>query len=102
MHSLLGVAPAGKADAGFTVRLERSGKTLQVAPGKTILQVLQENGVAVDFSCMEGSCGLCTTGVLEGEPDHRDEVLTKEERRRGDQMAICVSRCRGDLLALDI
>lgn len=97
-----GAGAAAEGSSGFAVRLARSGRTLQVAPDKTILQVLQENGVVVDCSCMEGVCGLCITSVLEGEPEHRDEVLTDEEKARGDQMTICVSRCRGELLVLDI
>ncbi|MFZ5778631.1 MAG: PDR/VanB family oxidoreductase [Pseudomonadota bacterium] len=83
-----------------TVRLARSGKTLEVPAGKSILQVLTENGVAVDSSCMEGVCGLCATRVLEGEPDHRDEVLTEDEHR--NLMTVCVSRARGGSLVLDL
>jgi len=88
--------------APFTVRLARSGKTLEVPADKTILQVLLENAIVVDSSCMEGVCGLCATRVLEGEPDHRDEVLSDEEKRRCDVMTVCVSRARGRLLVLDL
>lgn len=97
--------PAGEApggDAAFEVRLSRSGQTFEVPPGKTILQVLLENGIVADCSCMEGICGICVTRVLEGEPDHRDEFLTEEEKRPGDQMTICVSRARSRLLVLDL
>jgi hypothetical protein len=38
--------------------------------------------------------------VLEGEIDHRDELLTDEER--ADSMLICVSRARSDRLVLDM
>jgi vanillate monooxygenase ferredoxin subunit len=93
--------PASDASS-FAVRLARSGRTLEVPVDKTILQVLIENGVEVDSSCMEGVCGLCLTRVLEGEPDHRDEVLSDEERRRCDLMTVCVSRARGRLLVLDL
>lgn len=94
--------PATEFNVGFSVHLARTGKTLQVDPDKTVLQVLQENGIAVDCSCMEGVCGLCVTPVLEGQLDHRDEVLSDEEKRSGKFMAVCVSRCKGDLLVLDI
>lgn len=89
-------------DEPFEVVLARSGKTLTVPANKTVLQVLAENGVMVDTSCMEGVCGLCVTDVLEGEPDHRDEVLTDEERRQGNLMTVCVSRCKGPRIVLDI
>jgi ferredoxin len=59
-------------------------------------------GVEVLFSCTEGTCGTCETDVLEGTPDHRDSVLTDEEREAGETMLICVSRCLGKRLVLDL
>ncbi|MBS0224021.1 MAG: oxidoreductase [Proteobacteria bacterium] len=98
-------APAEEARASSavcTVRLARSGKTLEVPANKSILQVLIENGVTIDSSCMEGLCGLCATRVLEGEPDHRDEVLTDNDRQYGKLMTVCVSRAREGVLVLDL
>jgi len=95
-------AEARADSAPCTVLLARSGKTFEVSADKSILQVLIENGVVVDSSCMEGVCGLCATRVLEGEPDHRDEVLSDDERRCGQLMTVCVSRARGGLLVLDL
>jgi hypothetical protein len=40
--------------------------------------------------------------VLAGTPDHRDSLLTDEERAAGDVMMICVSRARSDRLVLDL
>jgi ferredoxin-NADP reductase len=86
---------------GFTVVLERSGLTLQVAPGKSILQTLMDHGIDAPYSCMEGACGRCETNVLEGEPDHRDSVLSEEERASGQTMMICCSGSKGPRLVLD-
>jgi ferredoxin len=58
--------------------------------------------VEVLYSCTEGTCGTCETDVLDGEPDHRDSVLTDDERATGETMLICVSRCRGGRLVLDL
>jgi len=82
--------------------LKRSRLTLHVPPDKSIVQVLQEAGVAVEVSCEQGICGMCMTRVLEGEPDHRDSVLTEEERARNDQLTPCCSRSRTPFLSLDI
>jgi len=48
------------------------------------------------------ACGACETRVLEGKPDHRDAVLTGEERAFGETMMICVSRARTPWLVLDL
>ncbi|MGW7646365.1 PDR/VanB family oxidoreductase [Streptomyces bobili] len=92
----------GGEDAGFEVELARSGRTLTVAPGVSVLDSVRAAGVEVLFSCTEGTCGTCETDVLDGTPDHRDSVLTDEEREAGETMMICVSRCRGKRLVLDL
>ncbi|MEV8593944.1 PDR/VanB family oxidoreductase [Streptomyces sp. NPDC052012] len=88
--------------AEFEVVLARSGRTLTVAPDVSVLDAVRAAGVEVLYSCTEGSCGTCETDVLEGTPDHRDCVLTEQERAAGETMLICVSRCRGRRLVLDL
>lgn len=86
----------------FEVELAQSGRTLTVAPDVSVLDAVRAAGVEVLFSCTEGTCGTCETDVLEGAPDHRDSVLTAEEQESGETMMICVSRCRGKRLVLDL
>ncbi|MGW1781158.1 PDR/VanB family oxidoreductase [Streptomyces sp. NPDC002143] len=93
--------PAGE-DGEFEVELAQSGRTLTVAPGVSVLDTVRAAGVEVLYSCAEGTCGTCETDVLEGEPEHRDSVLSPEEREAGETMMICVSRCRGKRLVLDL
>lgn len=90
------------ADTEFEVVLERSGHTLTVPADVSVLETVRSAGVEVLFSCTEGTCGTCETDVLEGTPDHRDSVLTDEERETGETMLICVSRCHGKRLVLDL
>ncbi|MGW7822320.1 PDR/VanB family oxidoreductase [Streptomyces puniciscabiei] len=89
-------------DEEFEVVLARSGRTVTVPPAVSVLDAVRAAGVEVLYSCTEGTCGTCETDVLEGAPDHRDSVLTQEERSAGDTMMICVSRCRGARLVLDL
>ncbi|MGP4007236.1 PDR/VanB family oxidoreductase [Streptomyces sp. 4N124] len=89
-------------DEEFEVVLQQSGRTLTVPPDVSVLDTVRAAGVEVLFSCTEGTCGTCETDVVEGTPDHRDSVLTDEEREAGETMLICVSRCRGKRLVLDL
>ncbi|MHC3471429.1 PDR/VanB family oxidoreductase [Streptomyces sp. 7R007] len=93
--------PDGENGA-FEVELAQSGRTVTVAPDVSVLDAVRAAGVEVLFSCTEGTCGTCETDVLDGEPEHRDSVLTDEERASGETMMICVSRCRGKRLVLDL
>lgn len=86
----------------FEVELQFSGLTLEVPPDRSILEVAEENGVAVPSSCLEGTCGTCETPVVEGEVDHRDSILTAQERARMDTMFICVSRAACPRLVLEL
>ena len=86
----------------FDVVLKRSGLTLTVPPDRSVLQVVEAAGVGVLSSCAEGTCGTCETGVLDGEPDHLDSVLSQTERNTNGCMMICVSRARGPRLVLDL
>jgi vanillate O-demethylase ferredoxin subunit len=92
---------AGPQDE-FEVRVSTSGRSYVVPQGKTIVQVLGENGIDVEVSCEQGICGTCLTGVLEGTPDHRDMFLTDEEKSACDKMTPCVSRSKSRLLVLDL
>jgi tetrachlorobenzoquinone reductase len=85
----------------FTVVLASSGASYEVPVDKTILQVLREHGHAVDYMCERGGCGRCAVPVLEGDPDHRDSVLTQRARDKNRMMTICISRSLGDRLVLD-
>lgn len=86
----------------FEVELAGSGRVLAVPADRSILEVVEEAGVSVLSSCREGTCGTCETGVLGGEPDHRDAVLTAEERVESEVMMLCVSRACSPRLVLDL
>ncbi|MFI5626172.1 PDR/VanB family oxidoreductase [Nocardioides sp. NPDC051685] len=85
----------------FTVKLARSGATVTVPPGVSILDAVAEAGVPILASCRQGTCGTCETPLLAGLPDHRDSLLNEQERNSGDLFYPCVSRAASDHLVLD-
>jgi ferredoxin-NADP reductase len=89
-------------DTEFELVLARSGQTLTVPPGKSIFHAVEELGIPVLGSCHEGVCGTCETEVIEGEVDHRDVVLSDSEKASNETMMVCVSRCRGNRLVIDL
>ncbi|WP_085978300.1 reductive dehalogenase domain-containing protein [Roseobacter sp. MED193] len=74
----------------FTLKLARSGRELLVPADKVATDVLLENGVQVDVKCSDGICGVCKCGLLSGEVEHRDFVLSKAQRK--DSVILCQSR----------
>jgi ferredoxin len=93
-------APAKRG--GFTVELARSGREFFIPEGQTILEVLLDEGVDVDYSCELGICGACEQRVISGIPEHRDSILTEEEQAENKRVMICCAGCKSDRLVLDL
>lgn len=96
-----GPEPVGAGDDAFEVELARSGLVLRVPPDRSLLRVVLEAVPSHLYSCEEGYCGTCEARVVAGEPDHRDTVLTDEERA-DRKMILCVGRSRSSRLVLDL
>ncbi|WP_432135681.1 MULTISPECIES: PDR/VanB family oxidoreductase [unclassified Streptomyces] len=92
--------PAAGGETGFELELRRSRRVLTVPADRSVLAVVRAELPDTLYSCEQGFCGTCQQRVLEGEVDHRDELLTDGER--ADSMLICVSRARGGRLVLDL
>ena len=90
------------SEAPFEVLCARSGVTVPVGPGTSILHALEAAGIDLPSSCQEGTCGTCETPVLEGVPDHRDSLLTASERAAGKTMMVCCSRSVSPRVVLDV
>ncbi|WP_292454068.1 PDR/VanB family oxidoreductase [Mesorhizobium sp.] len=95
--------PAASVDplSSFEVRLARSGGNFFIPADLSILEVLEKQGIEIPSSCRQGVCGSCATGVLQGEPDHRDVFLSAREKASNNQICPCVSRAKSSFLVLD-
>jgi len=95
-------AESAKPSGGFTVELARSGLSVEVAEGCSILDALMMRGIDAPYSCCEGLCGTCETRVLEGIPDHRDDLLSDKAKAENKSVIICVSGSLSKRLVLDL
>jgi vanillate O-demethylase ferredoxin subunit len=89
-------------EGGYTLELARSGQTIAVEEGETMLDALLAVGVDVGFACGEGVCGTCEVKVLEGVPDHRDHFLSDEDKASNRSIMVCCSGSKSAKLVLDI
>lgn len=83
-------------------RLVQSDRVFEVPPGRSILEVLEDNDCGVPYSCREGLCATCRTCVVSGECDHRDSVLSATERASNKEIMVCVSGAKSLVLELDL
>jgi ferredoxin-NADP reductase len=84
----------------FQITLQRSKHLLTVPADVSALEIIRQAVPGVPYSCQQGFCGTCRTRVLSGEVDHRDRILT--DQQRADSMTICVSRSRGGRIAVEL
>lgn len=81
----------------FEVHCVRSGQTVPVDADESVLDALHHAGYPVPSGCREGVCGSCEITVVEGEPEHRDDVGAPPGR-----MYCCVSRALSSRLVVDL
>ncbi|MEH6457453.1 MAG: PDR/VanB family oxidoreductase [Cocleimonas sp.] len=98
----LSTEDAEKENTSFEVKINSSGKVYTVNEDETILTVLSDNGVDVPSACAAGLCGTCITDVLEGEIDHRDGILSDDEKASNEYMCVCISRAKSAQITLDL
>ncbi len=86
----------------FILKLASSGKEFVVPADKTATGVLAENGIHVDVKCSDGICGVCKCGLVSGEVEHRDFVLSAKQRENA--VILCQSRARdpGGIMEIDL
>jgi len=94
-------APAS-GDCAFEIELKRRGVVLTVPADRSALDVVREVVINHPYSCTQGECGSCEVSVLGGRIDHRDEVLSDEERESNEVMMLCVSRALSERLVIDL
>ncbi|MFC4055451.1 PDR/VanB family oxidoreductase [Actinomadura syzygii] len=89
-------------DEPFEVVCQRSDVTVRVGPGTSIVDALEDADIWVPSACREGICGTCETRVIDGEPDHRDSLLSEGGQEADKIMLPCVSRSLTPRLVLDL
>ena len=99
-EDFVGASAPHADDKPFEVRLAKTGVTYEVAAGVSILDTLRRHGHVLASSCESGTCGTCRCRYIGGEPDHRDLVLSDNEKKR--EIMICVSRAKSPTLVLEI
>jgi ferredoxin len=90
------------SEPGFVVALGRSGREYCVPEGETILNVLRDAGIELQYSCEQGICGACELNYLEGLPEHRDSVRAPESHDAEKTILICCAGAKSARLVLDL
>lgn len=102
LERFTGVAAKPGDAREFYVEIKKTGQMVLIPKDKTVVEALRAVGIDIPVSCEQGVCATCLTNIVEGVPDHRDLILTKQEHESGKIFTPCVSRALSDILVIDI
>ena len=74
----------------FRVRLANNGKEIEIPADRSAADVLTEAGFPIEMKCSDGLCGTCVAEYSHGDVEHRDYVLSNEQRKT--KLTLCCSR----------
>lgn len=74
----------------FVLRLAKLGKDIAVSADQLPTDALIDAGISIDVKCSDGLCGVCRCGLVSGDVEHRDFVLS--EKQRETSIILCQSR----------
>lgn len=89
-------ALGAEAGPASLVSIEAGGatRTLAVAPGQTILQAAESQGLDLPHGCRSASCGKCRARLVEGEADMAMNFALDETETAQGQILVCQAQPR--------
>lgn len=91
-----GTAPQPVAPAtGPVVTFSKNNKSSKIHVDQTILELSEELGIGIEFSCRVGTCGVCKVKMTSGEVDQAvQDALDDDDKTNGIILA-CQAKPRG-------
>lgn len=89
---------ATSTGSSYTVRFERSQRSLGCAADQTVLDAARAAGLRLPSSCTQGMCGTCKVRLLSGEVDMRHQGGIRQREIDQGMVLLCCSRPLSDLI----
>ena len=81
-----------------TVQFSKSGRSGALAPNQSVLEAAEAIGVAIDFSCRVGICGICVVPLISGTVTMEvEDGLADDQKAKGIILA-CQAKSSDNLV----
>ena len=81
----------GRKSAKIRLNLQKGDSP----PEQTILELSEELGIGIEFSCRVGTCGVCKVKMTSGEVDQAVQDALDEDDRKNGIILACQAKPRG-------
>ena len=85
-----GTTAKSSAEAtGPEVTFSKNNKSAKIHPGQTVLELSEDLGIGIQFSCRVGTCGVCKVKMTAGEVDQEVQDALDDEDKAGGIILAC-------------
>ena len=87
------VAPA----TGPLVTFSKNSKSAKIHVDQTLLELSEELGIGIEFSCRVGTCGICKVKMTSGEVDQEVQDALDENDKASGIILACQAKPKGEI-----
>lgn len=83
---------------GPLVMFSKNNKSAKIHTDETVLELSEELGIGIEFSCRVGTCGVCKVKMTSGEVEMAVEDALDPEDKTNDIILACQAKPTGDIV----
>ena len=85
------------AATGPLVTFSKNNKSAKIHENQTILELSEELGIGIEFSCRIGTCGVCKVKMTAGEVDQEVQDALDEDDKKNGVILACQAKPRTEV-----
>ncbi len=82
---------------GPQVTFSKNNKSANIHPSQTILELSEELGIGIEFSCRVGTCGVCKVKMITGEVEQEVQDSLDDDDKANNIILACQAKPTGEV-----